>query len=310
MHPLISVVIPTRNRPQLVVRAVQSALAQTLKNIEVIVAIDGSDEATDLELAKINDPHLRVIRLPENVGGSAARNAGVAKAQGEWIAFLDDDDEWRSQKLELQLKAAVNSSQESPIVTCRVIARTPKGDFIWPRKLLESSFPLSEYLFARNSLFRGEGKISTSTLLTKKELLEKAPFRTDLKRHQDWEWLLRVNTLEGVGIQFVSEPLVVWYTEEQRQSISSTNNWQYSLAWIQEHQHLVTPRAYAGFVLTEVAPQASRVGNWKSFWLLLRQAIRFGKPQPIDFLLYFGMWLIPQESRRWLRAVLTRRQTI
>lgn len=309
MSEIISVVIPTRNRPLLVVRAVQSALAQTFKDIEVIVIIDGSDEVTRVELAQINDSRLKVIELQNNVGGSGARNAGVTEAKGEWIAFLDDDDEWLPKKLELQIEAASRSHHEFPIITCRLVARTPKGEFIWPRRLLKPSEPISEYLLARNSLFRGEGKISTSMLFTKKKLLQNAPFRKDLKRHQDWEWLLRVSTLKSVGFEFVPEPLVVWYNEEQRQSISSTNNWQYSLAWIKDNQHLVTRRAYAGFIVTEVAPQASNAGDWKSFWPLLKEAIQFGRPRQIDVLLYLGMWLIPQESRRWLRAALTRRQT-
>lgn len=302
MQPLVSVVIPTRNRPLLVGRAVQSALTQTFKDIEVIVVIDGTDKPTFVALAKIDDPRLRVIELPNNIGGSGARNAGVTEAKGEWIAFLDDDDEWLSQKLEKQIEAANNSSNAFPIIACRLIAQTPKGKFVWPRRLLKPSEPLSEYLLARKTLFQGEGLIQTSMIFTKKDLLQKFPFKSDLQRHQEWDWLLRVSPLKGVGIDFVADPLAIWYVEEKRTSISSKNNWQYSLNWIQENSHLVTPRAYAAFLMTLVSMLAAREGDRSAFWTLLIEAIQFGKPQLIDFLLYVGIWLIPQDTRHQFRA--------
>lgn len=308
MEPLVSVVIPTCNRSLLVKRAVESALAQTIKKLEVIVVIDGPDEGTRLVLSEIDSPQLRVIELPVSRGASEARNTGVSKALGKWIAFLDDDDEWLPQKLELQIETASRSRHAFPIVACRLIARTPKGEFIWPRRLLTQSESLSEYLLVRNTLFQGEGLIQTSTLLTNKDLLQKVPFTSNLQRHQEWDWLLRVTCLEGVGIEFVAEPLVIWYAEERRKSISGKNNWHYSLTWIQENRHLVTPRAYAAFVMTVVSMLAARENDWKAFWSLLREAMQSGKPQPIDFLLYIGMWLIPQDARRQLRAFLKRIQ--
>lgn len=301
--PLVSVVIPTRNRSLLAKRAVQSVLIQTLKEIEVIVIIDGPDEATVRELSSIDDPRLRVIELPVSGGASEARNTGVTQAQGEWIAFLDDDDEWFPQKLERQLEVANLSQYTFPIIGSCLIARTPKGDFVRPKRFLRPSEALSEYLLVRNSLFPGEGLIQTSVIFTKKELLQKVPFR-DLRRHQDWDWLLRVSTLEGVGIEFVPEPLAIWYIEEKRSSVSSTSNWQNSLSWIRENRNLVTPRAYSAFIMVEVGPRAAQGGEWNSFLPLLWEAMRLGEPKPIDFLLYLSMWLIPQEARRSLRALL------
>ncbi len=306
LQAIVSVVIPTRNRSHLILRAVRSALAQSLKLIEVIVVVDGPDVTTVRTLDQIDDSRLRIVKLPVSMGGAAARNAGVNEARGTWIAFLDDDDEWLSQKLELQIAAAKGSDHAFPIVACRLIARTPKGEFMWPRRLLTRSEPLSEYLLARNTLFQGEGLIQTSMLLTKKYLLQKVPFRSDLQRHQEWDWLLHVSALEGVGFEFVPQPLAIWYAEEKRTSISGKNNWSYSLNWIQERRHLVTPRAYAAFVMTVVSSLAAREGDRQAFWTLLREAMQSGRPKPIDFLLYVGMWLIPQDTRRQLRAFLKR----
>lgn len=309
MQPIISVIIPTRNRPPLVKRAVQTALTQTIKEVEVIVVIDGPDESTCVVLTEIDDPRLRVIELPIDQRASAARNrattarnTGISEAKGEWVALLDDDDEWFPQKLELQLEAANRSRHAYPIVICRLIAHSPKGKFIWPRKLLIPSEPLSEYLLARNSLFQGEGLIQTCMLFTKKDLLQKVPFRET--RCHEWDWVLRVSALTDVGIECVPEPLLIWYIEEGRKSLSSENDWQHSLSWIQEIQQLVTPRAYSAFIMTFVSSLAAREGDWKAFWFLLKEATQAGSPKPIDFLLYTGMWLIPQNARRQLRAFL------
>ncbi|NEO38822.1 MAG: glycosyltransferase family 2 protein [Moorea sp. SIOASIH] len=306
MKPLVSVVIPTYRRPKLVKRAVQSALAQTLSQIEVIVVIDGPHEATCASLTEVDDSRLRVIELPTNQGCTAARRAGVAAAQAPWIAHLDDDDEWMPQKLELQLEAANRSQYKYPIVSCYLIARTPQNDSIWPRRIPSKSEPLSEYLFVRNTFFQGEAVIQGSTILTSKELLQKIPFRSSADDHDDWDWLLRATTLEEVGIEFVTEPLSVWYLGENRPSISSTTKWRNSLNWIQKVQDLVTPRAYASFILTEVSSRAAKACEWKAFFPLLWEAIRHGKPLPMDIGLYFGMWLLSPKTRGWLRNLLTK----
>ncbi|MDJ0532704.1 MAG: glycosyltransferase family 2 protein [Xenococcaceae cyanobacterium MO_207.B15] len=304
MQPKVSVIIPTRNRPLLVTRAVQSVLQQTLKEIEVIIVIDGKDDATSVELAKIDDPRLQTLQLPVSKGGAVARNAGVAQSRGEWIAFLDDDDEWLPQKLELQLEAAMSSQYSCPIISCCLISRTPKGEFKYPRRFPQPAEPLSEYLLARNSFSFGEGLIQTSTIFTKKELLQKVPFQEGLAKHQDWDWILHANVIEDVGIEFVPESLAIWYRWEKRQTTSSTSNWQNSLTWIRENRHLVTPRAYSAFVMVQVGSQAAYQRQWQEFLPLLRESINNGKPKAIDFLLYLGMWLIPRDARRSLRGLL------
>ena len=302
LKPAISVIIPTRNRPQLVKRAVESSMAQTLKEIEIIVVIDGLDISTNRELEKIKEPRLKIVQLTNSKGGAGARNAGVAKARGEWIAFLDDDDEWLPQKLERQLAAAEKSQYKYPIISCSLTARTPKGEFTYPRRFPRADEPLSEYLLARNSLSFGEGLIQTSTILTKKELLEKFPFQEGLSKHQDWDWLLKVDVLEDVRIEFVAETLAIWYCWQKGQSTSSTSNWKQSLAWIRNSQNLVTPRAYSGFIMTQVSPQAARERQWQVFWSLLQEAFARGKPKPIDLILYFLMWFVPKNARRTLRT--------
>ncbi len=100
--PLISAVIPTYNYGHFVTAAVRNVLAQTYRNLEVIVVDDGSKDNTRERLA----PYLDRIRYvyQENQGPSAARNTGIRSATGEWVALLDSDDLWHPRKLELQVK--------------------------------------------------------------------------------------------------------------------------------------------------------------------------------------------------------------
>lgn len=98
----ISVIIPTFNRAATLSRAIDSVIAQTHTADEIIIVDDGSTDETQQLLA--NYPQLKVIRQ-QNLGVSAARNLGIAKASGEWIAFLDSDDAWLPTKLQTQLTA-------------------------------------------------------------------------------------------------------------------------------------------------------------------------------------------------------------
>jgi len=213
---------------------------------------------------------------------------------------LDDDDEWLPHKLEVQIEAARRSCHAFPVVTSRFIARTHKGNFVWPKRLMTSSEPLSEYLFTRKPFYRKVGMITTPTLLTRKVLLDAIPFRSNTWVHEDWEWLLRVATLEGVGIEFVPETLGIVRIQEGRGSVSNRNDWRQSLAWIKKNQDIVTPRAYASFVLTQISPAAARDGDWKVFWQLLQEAIRVGRPKASDLLLHIIWWLVPRKIRGWL----------
>jgi glycosyltransferase involved in cell wall biosynthesis len=104
MNPKVSVVIPTYNRATTVPRAIESVLAQTVTDLEVIVVDDGSSDDTGKALGQMFGDRIR-YHAQVNQGASVARNRGVEQARGEWIAFLDSDDLWEKEKLEWQFKA-------------------------------------------------------------------------------------------------------------------------------------------------------------------------------------------------------------
>ncbi|MBE9065388.1 glycosyltransferase [Leptolyngbya cf. ectocarpi LEGE 11479] len=300
--PIISVVIPTFRRPQLLLRAAKSVLNQTFINIELIIVIDGQDPITSRTVATLRDHRLRCVELSKNQGAPGARNRGVMEARGHWIAFLDDDDEWYSTKLEAQLETAKQVAQGYPIIACRLKVETPGGSYILPRRLPQDSEPVGDYLFVRRSLFRGEGSIATSMLLTTKILLLKYPFQAGLKRHQEADWLLRVSNYEQVNLQFVDAPLGILHIDEGRPRVSEAGGWKYSFEWVQACQKLLTPKAYSAFLLTAVGSFAAQENDWSAFSLILKEATKSGQPLPIQYGLFLGMWLIPKRLRQALRV--------
>lgn len=285
--PKVSVVIPTRGRPTLVVRAVMSALAQTLSDIEVVVVIDGHDPVSSEALSAITDPRVTVVPLSGSAGGSEARNIGVRKSRSEFIAFLDDDDEWSANKLSRQLDIVQASSAQFPVVTCRLIARRPIGDELWPARQMGVGESMSEYLLCREASIRqGEGFIQTSTLLVPRSLLLLVPFTSGLPRHQDWDWLIRVSAHPGIELAWVWEPLVIYHISAASNSVSASQSLASSLNWVNECR-LVTPKARAYFYATQVAVRCRTPSTlWSVIWNTLRY--------PRALFIALGLAIIPR----------------
>lgn len=307
--PRVSVVIPTHHRPDLVVRAAQSALAQTMGDLEVIAIVDGRDDATRASLSAVTDPRLRVIVPPERLGNAGARNAGVVEARARWVAFLDDDDLWMPAKLERQLAIAESSARRYPIVACRLIARSESQDFLWPRRLPRTGEPLSEYLFCRSTPYTGEGLIVTSTIFTARDLLTRVPFDNELPRYVDADWLLRADAVPGSGVEFApgEEPLAVWHIERRRARITNTKDWKFSLTYARRNRHRFTERSYAAFLLHVVSHTAGRQHAYRAWWPLLVESVRHGRPAPVDLLSHAGNFLVPDRVRRLIAEGFARR---
>jgi len=306
--PDVSVVIPTWNRPDLVTRAVRSALAQTFDAIEVIVVVDGPGDQTPAALAEIDDDRLRVVVLPEKGGAPNARNSGVREARGTWTALLDDDDEWLPHKLETQLGLAKGAHSSTPIVASRLFNRTPRAESVMPRRLPEPGEPLSEYLTVRRGLFYGDGFIQTSTIMAPTDLLRRVPFTVGLRRQQELDWTLRAVRQPGVELLVAPEPLVIWHQDEDRERISLANPWQEQLDWLRASRELFTPRAYAAFTMSVLSSMAAPTRSPRVFRELLREARTHGRPGGLDYLTFLQIWAVPPQLRHTLRdRVLGRR---
>ena len=113
---LVSVIMPTYNRAHLLPRAIKSVLSQTFKDFELIIIDGGSIDNTEDVVKSFKDPRIIYINQGINQGISAAKNVGIMKAKGKYIAFIDSDDEWFSIKLEKQVKVFQKASNDIAVV--------------------------------------------------------------------------------------------------------------------------------------------------------------------------------------------------
>ena len=208
----ISIIIPTYNREKLVVRSVESVLGQTLKNIEVIVVDDCSDDNTENVLKKIKDKRLKYIKLSKNSGACYARNQGIKNATGKYIAFQDSDDVFHPDKLEKQLNNLIKNKTDMDFCKVRINDLDVKNEFPTNQQELEMKDDFLKTLCRCNF-------ISTQAILAKKKVFDDFLFDVELPRLQDYDFVLRVAT--KFKISYTDEVLVDLF--RQSDSISNSN---------------------------------------------------------------------------------------
>src|SRR5919106_1649617 len=99
-HQLVTVIIPTKDRPELLERALRSIVGQTYVNLEILVVDDGSSPPVALSRGLAGDHRIRILRIDPSGGPAEARNLGIEKSRGAVIAFLDDDDEFTPERIQ------------------------------------------------------------------------------------------------------------------------------------------------------------------------------------------------------------------
>lgn len=190
--PLVSVVLPTYNRPEYVERAIASVVAQTYDRIELVVVDDCSDHP--IEEVVDHDSLDRLERYEferhdENRGGSAARNTGIRAARGDYLALLDDDDRWRPEKIARQVERIRNSEAEAAYTGDEVVDDDGERlEVARPPERVTSPPELTKRLLCRN--FVG----SCSLLMVSMDVVERAgPFDERFPSWQDQEWYVRLS---------------------------------------------------------------------------------------------------------------------
>lgn len=195
---LVSVIIPTRNRYNFLKLAIESVLLQTWNNIEIIIVDEASsDESVGYLDDLVSNGTICLIRNKKPTGGGNARNLGIAKASGYYVAFLDDDDTWLPNKIEKQVNL-FESSKNVSLVTCSYFNTTPgsKSKFI---KIV----PVKN----EQELLRGNNFGGASMYLTTKTNLEKSGgFDKTLSSGQDWDLLIKMYQIGSILI--CNSPLV------------------------------------------------------------------------------------------------------
>jgi glycosyltransferase involved in cell wall biosynthesis len=301
--PRVSVVIPTLGRPELVERAVCSVLAQGFGDFEIVVVIDGPDHETVETLRRVRDERLHLVHLGENVGGSEARNIGVRFARAEWIAFLDDDDEWYADKLQKQWMIAISMTGRYSLLASKFLERTEDAERVLPGRMPENGEAFSEYLFARRGWHSGEGFLQTSTWFVSRALVLKVPFTRGLKRCQDLDWLLHATAVPEVEVRVVPEILAVFHHDESRARVSRTPDWRFLYSWALTNKRYLTPKAFSFFLATFCVPSAAAQQERRSsFLFLLRSCVVNGSASGKCLLFFLICWWMPESRRRGLRA--------
>jgi glycosyltransferase involved in cell wall biosynthesis len=207
---LVSVILPTYNRAYIISRAISSALNQTHNNFELIVVDDGSTDNTAEVVKSFNDSRIIYINHARNLGIASARNTGMVTSRGEYIAFIDSDDEWLPHKLREQLVAFEEaSSNVGAIYTQMQNIEKGKITHIFSKTPPEGDI----YRHVLNGL-----PVYLLTLLVKRKYLERTGmFDRDFVYAEDWDFCIRLSKV--CNFNFVETPLAIRYVMSDSISI-------------------------------------------------------------------------------------------
>jgi glycosyltransferase involved in cell wall biosynthesis len=215
--PIISVVIPTRNRYALLNRAVQSVLKQTFDDFEILVVDDASSDNTHSVIEKIKDGRINYILLEDKSGGSKARNIGIENSKGKYIAFLDDDDEWLPEKLIKQIERFQKDDKIGICYTGRQTMRKEKITGLSKRY----SFKYPPYDDHTRSIMSDNFiGITSSVIIPRTILIEVGGFDEKLPCLQDYDLFIRI--LKKWKADGINEPLVRYYLGSTTGHVSFT----------------------------------------------------------------------------------------
>ena len=259
--PRVSVIITTHNRATLLPRAVHSVLAQTYGDYEIIVVDDGSSDDTQAVIADFEDQRIRSVRRNRSGGASAARNTGISKSRGEYIAFLDDDDEWTPTKLERQV-AILDSS---PPTVAMVYGWVDFVDDLTGDVSHRERITMEGDVFDSLVAMRTPGP--TSVLMVRTSVAgEIDGFDESLPRHNDIDFICRISKQYHVAL--LPEVVLIHHGGHGHERISDNTPQSISHAVSQLRRHMVTyadeldrrPKAHAA-VLRSIAVMEFMSGN-------------------------------------------------
>ena len=180
---MISIVIPLYNKEAIIERTIQSVLSQSFQDFELIIINDGSTDGSMEVVKSITDDRILVVEQ-ENGGPGKARNIGVTHSHGEWILFLDADDELADGALEHLWNSTITHSNAN-IIDGSFVVRAKDGEqpFVLKNRVVQNNY---KEFFYRRSL------PSTGHTLFKSELVKKYPYNTNIRRYEDVELIMRI----------------------------------------------------------------------------------------------------------------------
>lgn len=237
--PLFSVVVPTYNRRDTIVAAVESALQQTVRDIELIVVDDGSTDDTLGLLAAIPDPRLRVI-VQANAGAAAARNRGIEEARGKYVAFLDSDDRFFPDHLGDLLPLLAKGNDV--VAYSRVVVDRGGGrHFLKPYREILAGETVDRYLMCER------GFIQTSSLALPRLLASRVRYREDVGFGDDTDFAVRLS-LAGAHFLMAPRATVMWMDRRTDNRLSTVRKNIGNLAWLKDLRPHISARAYSAYM--------------------------------------------------------------
>jgi len=203
---IVSCIIPTRNRQDLLRKSLESVISQTYRNLEIIVVDDASDDDTGIIVREYMDRDIRInyIKTITSMGGSGARNIGIKEAIGEYVAFLDDDDYWNENKIAEQ----INFIDDFDAVICAAFSKNGKKVIVYHKTLV------NPIILKRGNVFFG----GTSIILARSHAIKNTLFDEKLLSGQDWDLLIRMASKYHVGY---SDTPLVYYNDGDHKRISN-----------------------------------------------------------------------------------------
>jgi glycosyltransferase involved in cell wall biosynthesis len=282
--PLVSVILPTRNRVDFLRGAVASVLRQSERDLELIVVDDASSDETQAYLAALlaEDARVRIVRNAVPKGGAGARNEGVMLSRGKWIAFLDDDDEWMPNKLRKQLET-LNANSSAVACSCAYFRRFPSGRSV--AVAVPSNASLEDMLI-ENRLGGASLCVCSSTVL--KSI---GGFDQRLRSAQDHDLWMR---LIQAGAVVVCDELLVIYRAHAGPRVTNDQQSQYAGArrFYFKYRHLMNETA-----------RRRRISH--NCFLMSRQMAR-GSGHRVRYLLLSMLNARPWASLRYARSSIPR----
>jgi glycosyltransferase involved in cell wall biosynthesis len=218
----VSVVIPTYNREKTMSYCLKSVLNQTYPIHEIIIVDDGSTDNTVEIIKSFNDKRIKLIKLPSNKGAQAARNIGIKAATGDYIAFLDSDDIWLPEKIEIQIKEIVKRSKPCIVHGDAWIFIEEKNE-----KKLFNVPKLEGYIYKQ--LLGGPGPLYPC-ILVPRESFEKINYLDEkVPSYQEWDTSIALS--KYYEFVFVDQPLFIYYIHKgetiSKNKINEARGWEY-----------------------------------------------------------------------------------
>ena len=195
LPPIVSVIIPTYNRLDLLPVTINSVLRQTFQDFEILIVDDGSTDP--IHTLKALDPRIGIVRHTTNLGESSARNTGIQSASGKYIAFLDSDDEWLPDKLSVQIEWMQNHPE---------IKATSTGYYYLTEEGRSCDIPANRQDWFRH-FAKGMDLAPGSTLVAHRNCMLEFPYDIKLPRMPDWDWAIRFSLKYSFYV--IQKPLAI-----------------------------------------------------------------------------------------------------